>query len=107
MVNVYIYAVASYNLNDYLCSPKFMKWQIADLNRVKINYEFGLSLVGSSGSRLVKPVRVKGLTSVADTHQTFKRPRKELTDGTYHKGKTVISQNWGHLQHCTRLTIYI
>ena len=63
-----------------------MKWQIADWNRVKVNYEFGLSHVGSSGSRLAKPVRNKGLTSVADTRQACKRPRKELTDGTYHKG---------------------
>ena len=73
-------------MNDYLCTPTSMKWQIADWNRVKINYVFGLSLVGSSGSRLAKPVRDKGLTSVADTSQAFKRPRKELTDGTYHKG---------------------
>ena len=42
--------------------------------------------VGSSGSRLVKPVRDKRLTSVADTRQTFKRLRKELTDNIYHKG---------------------
>ena len=63
-----------------------MKWQIADWNRVKINYEFCLSHVGSSGSRLAKPVRDKGLTSVADTRQACKRPRKELRDGTYHKG---------------------
>ena len=53
---------------------------------MKINYEFGLSHVGSSGSRLAKPVRDKGLTSVADTRQACKRPRKELTDGPYHKG---------------------
>ena len=51
---------------------------------MKINYEFGLSHVGSSGSRLVKPVRDKGLTSVAG--QACKRPRKELTSGMYHKG---------------------
>ena len=63
-----------------------MKWQIADLIRVKINYKFGLSNIDSSGSRLVKPVRDKGLTSVTDTRQACKRPRKELTDGTYHKG---------------------
>ena len=54
---------------------------------MKINYEFCLSHVGSSGSRLVKPVRDKRLTSIADTSQACKRPRKELTDGTYHKGK--------------------
>ena len=53
---------------------------------MKINCEFGLSHVGSSGSRLVKPVRNKGLTSVADTRQACKRPGKDLTDGTYHKG---------------------
>ena len=63
-----------------------MKWQIAGLIRVKINYKFGLSHVGSSGSRLVKPVGDKGLTSVTDTSQACKRPRKELTVGTYHKG---------------------
>ena len=63
-----------------------MKWQIADWNRVKINYDFGLSLVGSSGSRLAKPVRDKGPTSVADTSQACKRPRKELRGGMYHKG---------------------
>ncbi|CAH3105908.1 unnamed protein product, partial [Pocillopora meandrina] len=40
---------------------------------------------GSSGSRLVKPVRDKRRTSFADTCQACKRPRKELTDGTYHK----------------------
>ena len=61
-------------------------WQGADWNRVKISYEFGLSHVGSSGSRLAKPVKDKRLTSVADTCQAFKRSRKELTDGTYHKG---------------------
>ena len=53
---------------------------------MKINYEFGLSHVGSSGSRLVKPVRDKRLTSFADTHQACKRPGKDLTNGTYHKG---------------------
>ena len=54
---------------------------------MKINYEFGLSHEGSSGSRLAKPVRDKRPTSVADTSQACERPRKELTDGTYHKGK--------------------
>ena len=53
---------------------------------MKISYEFGLSHVGSSGSRLVKPVRDKRLTSDADTSQACKRPRKELTGGMYHKG---------------------
>ena len=40
---------------------------------MKINYEFRLSHVDSSESKLAKPVRDK-------------RPREELTDGTYHKG---------------------
>ena len=53
---------------------------------MKINYEFGLSHVDSSESKLAKPVRDKGPTSVADTRQACKRPGKELTDGTYHKG---------------------
>ena len=54
---------------------------------MKINYEFRLSHVDSSESKLAKPVRDKRLTSVAeDTTQACERPREELRDGMYHKG---------------------
>ena len=53
---------------------------------MKINYEFRLSHVDSSESKLAKPVRDKRPTSVADTTQACERPREELRDGMYHKG---------------------
>ena len=53
---------------------------------MKINYEFRLSHVDSSESKLAKPVRDKRPTSVADTSQACERPREELRDGKNHKG---------------------